>query len=231
MDKLIAITGGSKGMGKAIGQKFHQEGFAVALCSRNKNDLEQVKKELGGKSVHTFVADVSKKEDVKAFADFVLSLNIPVKCLVNNAGLYLTGNILEEDDETLASLLDTNLFSAYYLTKGLIQNLKAQERSHIFNISSVAGLEPIANCGSYSISKFALSGFSKNIREELKDTNVKVTTIYPGATLTNSWAGTSIPESKFILAKDIAETVWMAFNLSKGAVLEEIVIRPQARTM
>jgi short-subunit dehydrogenase len=225
MNKLVVVSGGSKGIGKAIVEKFLHEGFEIAVCSRNLSNLNDLKN--GQEGVHIFKADVSIKEEVKAFGDFVIKLNKPIAALVNNAGVFIPGNIFDEDEENLVTQMNTNFFSAYYLTRSLIQILKSQKSAHIFNICSVASLMAYPSSGSYAISKFALIGFSKGIREELKNTGIKVTSVIPGATLTDSWAGIDLPESRFIQAKDIADSIWAAFTLSKSAVIEEMVIRPQ----
>lgn len=227
MRKLAVVTGGSKGIGKAIVEKFLQEDYEVATCARNLALLEELKADLAPVPLHIFSADVSRKEEVEAFGDFVLGLNLPVTVLINNAGVFIPGKLLEEDDRNLRLQLDTNLMSAYYLTRKLIHRIKAAHPAHIFNICSIASLSAYPHSGSYSISKFALLGFSKSLREELKETRVKVTSVMPGATLTDSWAGTSLPDTRFIKAEDVAEAVWAAFKLSPSAVMEEIVIRPQ----
>lgn len=227
MRKLAVVTGGSKGIGKAITEKFCRAGFEVAVCARNLGMLEELRADLAPATLHIFSADISRKEEAEAFGDFVLGLNLPVSVLVNNAGVFIPGKLLEEDESHLRLQLDTNLMSAYYLTRKLIHRVRAAENAHIFNICSIASLAAYPQSGSYSISKFALLGFSKSLREELKETGVRVTSVMPGATLTDSWAGTDLPESRFIRAEDVAEAVWAAFSLSPSAVMEEIVIRPQ----
>lgn len=225
MGKLIIITGGTKGIGRAICEKFVSENYEIAVCSRNQKNLDELKNKLGPK-VHIFKANVSIKEEVIAFGNFVLDLELPIAALINNAGVFIPGKILEEPEDNLITQMNTNVYSAYYLTRKLINSI-IESRSHIFNMCSIAGLLAYPSSGSYSVSKFAMLGFSKSIREELKNTGVKVTSVMPGATLTDSWAGVDLPESRFIKAEDVAETVWGAFNLSRSAVVEEIIIRPQ----
>lgn len=103
----------------------------------------------------------------------------------------------------------------------------AAKAGHIFNICSIASLQAYANGGSYSISKFALLGFSKNLREELKPKGIKVTAVMPGATMSNSWSGSNIDPKRIMEAKDIASMVYTATHLSPMAVVEDIVLRPQ----
>ena len=141
--------------------------------------------------------------------------------------IFLPGLILHEEDGVLEQMIHTNLYSAYYLTKKLVPRMIALKDGYIFNICSVASLKAYENGGSYSISKFAMLGFSKTLREELKEYHIKVTSIMPGATFTDSWGTTNLPESRFCKPEDIADLVYSVTQLSKFSVVEDIVIRPQ----
>ncbi|HEX8060457.1 MAG TPA: SDR family oxidoreductase [Cyclobacteriaceae bacterium] len=222
MAKLLVVTGGSKGIGRAILEKFASEGFDVITCSRSKEDFKSIKA-----TVHHFVADMSKKSQVKAFTDFVNSLNRPVDVLVNNAGYFLPGAVIDEPEGTLESMIEGNLYSAYYTSRGIAPGMRQARSGHIFNMCSIASIQAYTNGGSYAISKFAMLGLSKMLREELKESGVRVTAVLPGATLTASWEGTSLPDERFIKPEDVAESVWSAYCLSKRSVVEEILIRPQ----
>jgi short-subunit dehydrogenase len=101
------------------------------------------------------------------------------------------------------------------------------KKGHIFTICSTASIMAYPNGGSYCISKFALYGMTKVLREEMKPHNVKVTAVLPGATFTDSWKGVDLPEERFIDSMDIAESIWATYSLSPRAVVEEILIRPQ----
>jgi short-subunit dehydrogenase len=222
MAKLLVVTGGSKGIGRAILEKFASQGFDVITCSRSKTDFEGAKVK-----VHHFVADMSKKNQVKAFTDFVNSFNRPVDVLVNNAGYFLPGQVIDEPEGTLESMIEGNLYSAYYTSRGIAGGMRKAKSGHIFNMCSIASIQAYPNGGSYAISKFALLGLSKMLREELKEFGVKVTAVLPGATLTASWKGTDLPDERFMSSEDVAEVVWAAYSLSPRSVVEEILIRPQ----
>lgn len=230
MNKLAVVTGASRGIGKAIANKFASNGFNLAICGRNPENLVKVKELIEntyGVKVYTFVADFEDKFQVKAFGQFVVNQGLRPNVLVNNAGVFMPGSILNEPDTHLETMINTNVFSAYYLTKLLVPAMNQVEKPHIFNISSIAGILPYPQSGSYTISKFALTGFSKSLRQELMSTNIKVTTVLPGATLTDSWAGVDLPQERFMQDIDIADTIWNAYNLSGSAVIEEIIMRPQ----
>jgi NAD(P)-dependent dehydrogenase (short-subunit alcohol dehydrogenase family) len=221
---LIVITGGSRGIGKAIVLKFLGEGYKVIACGRNLDRLKELENLAQNASLHIFQADVSKKNEVKAFADFVLDFKTPIAVLVHNAGVFEQSNMLIESEDTLARLLDTNVLSAYYLSKFLNNSL--EKGSHIFTICSIASLGGYAQSGSYATSKFALLGFTKSLRLELILRGIKVTAVNPGATDTDSWNGSGIPSERFIQSEDIADMVWATYKLSPSAVVEELLIRP-----
>ena len=225
------VTGGSKGIGKAIVEVFAEEQMNIAFCSRNQEELEAYKNDLNQRfpniEILIFRADLSKKEDTIAFADFIKSKWETIHVLVNNAGVFLPGEIHKEEDGILESQIETNLYSAYHLTRALMPIFLKQQDGHIFNMCSIASQIAYPNGGSYSISKFALLGFSKVLREELKDKGIKVSAILPGATWSNSWAGADLPHERLMEAKDIAYPIVAALKMSKSAVMEEIVLRPQ----
>jgi NAD(P)-dependent dehydrogenase (short-subunit alcohol dehydrogenase family) len=230
MKKSILVSGGTKGIGRAIVERFAKEGFDIFTCSRNEGDLASLRAAIASKyptcSVCTFVADLSKKEEVLAFAEAVKAKGIP-DVVVHNTGVFLPGSLHEEADGNLEFLMDTNLYSAYYLTRAFAKELIQRRSGHIFSIGSIAGITAYANGGSYSVSKWAMLGMTKCFREEFKPHQIKVTSILPGATLTDAWAGVDLPATRFVNAEDVADSVWGAYNLSPGAVVEELIIRPQ----
>jgi hypothetical protein len=231
MNKLIVVTGGTQGIGRAVIEKFTQSGFDVATCSRTTAALHTLQENVRQKrpDVAVFIkqADLSDKKQVHSFCEFVTALNRPVDVLVNNAGIFIPGEIASEDDGALERMMDANLFSAYNTTRGLLSPMMKRRRGHIFNICSIASFMAYSNGGSYAISKFALLGFSKCLRSELKGHGIRVTAVMPGATLTESWRGTDLNEDRFMKAEDVAETIYSAYTLSDRSVVEEIILRPQ----
>ncbi|HTF22010.1 MAG TPA: SDR family oxidoreductase [Chryseolinea sp.] len=231
MRKLIVVTGGSRGIGRAIIEEFMEHGFDAATCSRDPAHLEELQtaidKQYPDSKLYTFTADLTNMIDVRNFCQFVISLNHPIDVLVNNAGHFISGQLVSEPDDTLAKMIEANLYSAYHTTRGLIAQIARGKGSFIFNMCSIASFMAYPNGGSYAISKFALLGFSKCLRAELKEEGIRVSAVMPGATLTDSWVGTSHPDERFVKAEDVADAVFSAYALSPRAVVEEIIIRPQ----
>ncbi len=224
------VTGASKGLGKAIAIKLASKGYDLFLGSRNEDELLAVSREIKSDynvNVFYYVADLSNKNETRKFAEAALDKFSQINVLVNNAGLFLPGKIHEEEDGVLEKQMETNLYSAYYLTKALMPVLLTTQHAHIFNMCSVASKIAYPNGGSYSISKFALLGFSKVLREELKGKNIKVTAILPGAAWSDSWKGADLPYDRLMEANDVAEALAACLNLSSAACVEEIVLRPQ----
>ena len=230
MSKLAVITGGTKGIGRAIVEKFASQKFDIITCSRSPEELAALKMHLEQAysiKTHPFAADLSIRSEVKAFTDFVTDLGLPVDILVNNAGFFVPGLMTEEKEGTLESMVEANVYSAYYTTRGLSSAMKTRKQGHIFNMCSIASIIAYPNGGSYAISKFALLGFSKVLREELKGYNIRVTAVLPGATRTASWDGVDLPDERFMKPEDVAEAIFGAYSLSPRSVVEEIIIRPQ----
>lgn len=226
----VIVTGASKGIGRAIAEIYAANGAVLYLCARGEKGLYQAVEELQTRYPDAVVkakpADLSVQADVLAFADWCLQQAVP-DILVNNAGLFQPGSVHNEAEGLLESQLAVNLFSAYHLTRRLLPAMMTRKSGHIFNMCSIASLHAYANGGAYSISKFALYGFSKNLREEMKPHGIKVTAVHPGAVLSDSWGDFDNSNNRIMEASDIARLIWSASRLSVQACVEDIVIRPQ----
>jgi len=226
---LVVITGASQGIGYAVAEAFAAAGHSLCICSKTASRLkeatESLQKTYPTVTIHSMQADLSKQSDCDAFGNWCLSLGTP-SILINNAGFFLPGNLMEEAQGVLETQIAANLYSAYYTSRAIVPAMIKAGNGHIFNICSIASLHAYPQGGSYSISKYALDGFSKNLREELKDKGIKVTGVYPGATYTNSWAGSGVAPTRIMEAQDIAKMIYAATQLSPQAVVEDIVMRP-----
>ena len=229
--KNIVITGASKGIGKAVAAAFAVEAANLFLCARNEVTLYNTVAELQSRyplsNINARPFDLSVKESAINFGKWVNDSCGAVDILINNAGSFLPGSVYNEPDGLLEQMIAINLSSAYHLTRTLLPGMMAKKNGHIFNLCSIASLQAYHNGGSYSISKFAMMGFSKNLREELKPYNIKVSAVYPGAVLTDSWGGYDNTAKRIMEATDIAAMIVAATKLSPAAVMEDIILRPQ----
>ncbi|KAA9039558.1 SDR family oxidoreductase [Ginsengibacter hankyongi] len=226
----IVITGGSKGIGKALAAKYADNGNNVFICARNEKDLADAAFEINKKNknelVKYMVADISLKSSADKFAGWLQETNVVPDILINNAGQFIPGSIYNELEGLLEKMIAANLYSAYYITRALLPPMMKRKSGHLFNMCSIASLSAYHNGGSYSISKYALMGFSKNLREELKPYDIKVTAVYPGAVYTSSWADSGVDPKRIMEIGDITEMIYAASMLSPQACVEDIVIRP-----
>ncbi len=227
----VVVTGASRGIGKAIAEIFASQGHHLFLCSRNEFGLYKTIEELITKypavRIKGKARDLAKKDDTENFGQWILDNGVVIDVLVNNAGNFEPGSVYNEPEGNLEDMMAVNLYSAYHLTRKLIGAMMKQKKGHIFNMCSIASLNAYSNGGAYSISKFALHGFSKNLREEMKPYGIKVTSVFPGAVLTDSWGDFDNTNQRIMEAEDIARMIFAAAQLSPAACVEDIIVRPQ----
>lgn len=227
----VIITGASKGIGRAIAEKFAAAGNTIVACARNEVELYKMMDDLQTRfpqsTIKARTVDMSDVKQVKAFGKWITDNGLTPGVLVNNAGQFYPGSVYSEEEGTLEKTMQVNLYSAYHLTRALLPFMMEAKQGHVFNICSIASLNAYANGGSYSISKFAMLGFSKNLREEMKPHGIKITAVMPGATMTASWEGADIDPKRIMDSNDVAEMVYAASLLSPMAVVEDIIMRPQ----
>lgn len=225
MQKIAVVTGGSRGIGFSIVKKLLSEGFRVFSVSRALGQLQDLAKEFPVDLV-IHHADLGNKNEVLAYAEKVKTATGRIDMLVNNAGLFMPGEIHMEEEGAFEMQMNLNVAAPYHLTRALLPLMIPHRDGYVFNICSTASIVPYSNGGSYCISKHAILGFSKVLRQELMPHDIAVSSILPGATLTDSWAGTDLPEDRFIQPDYIAECLWFAWKNKKHMVMEEVLLRP-----
>ena len=229
MNFTAVVTGASKGIGFSVANRLAEAGFSLFIVGRDNDRLVDAKSQLllaGAPEVYTFAGDLSNSAVAKQCVSVIANTWESITVLVNNAGVFLPGTMMEEDDGQFETLMTTNMNSAYHITKGLWTLLKKSPRAHVFNMCSIASITAYAAGGSYSVSKFAMLGFSKSLRLEGMPHDIRVTAILPGATLTESWAGVDLPSTRFIQPEDVANTLYSAFLINENTVMEEVILRP-----
>ncbi|MBS1628695.1 MAG: SDR family oxidoreductase [Bacteroidetes bacterium] len=228
MERYAVVTGATQGIGHAIATRLLSEGFHLGCCARTESDLRQVKaawqRQAPQAKILALPADFEHQEAVFSFSKAIRESFPRVDVLVNNAGIFQPGSIAEEPAGQLEAMMRVNLFGAYDLTRELLPLMQAG--SHIFNLCSVASLRAYPNGGAYSITKYALLGFSDNLRFELGPKGIRVTAICPGATWSRSWSESGLSRDRFMETEDVASVLWNAYSLSEKADLERIILRP-----
>lgn len=225
------ITGASRGIGKALAETFALHGYNLFLCSKTESNLQETIEELKTRfpnvTVEGQAMDIGKKDKAILFGEWVSHRVDSVDVLVNNTGTFIQGNVSDEPDGALEAMLEVNLFSAYHTTRAVLPKMKTQKSGHIFTICSIASLAAYPGGGAYGISKYALLGFTRNLRSELKEHGIKVTAVIPGAVYTDSWKGSGVSPNRIMETEDLARMMFAASQLSPQAVVEDIVLRPQ----
>lgn len=222
----VMITGATKGIGRAIVDRFASHASELFLVARSADDLAELAAvcEPYCEVVRTFAADLSDEQDVARLVSEVLAATSSLDVLVNNAGVYLPGQITTEPPHQLGYMMRLNVLSHYWLVRGL-QPLLGRG-AHLFHMASVASRKMFADKPSYSVTKHAQLALVDALRSEFRPQGIKVTAVMPGPTWSASWAGAEFPEDRLLAAADVAEQVWRAYDTPARAVVEEIVIRP-----
>jgi NAD(P)-dependent dehydrogenase (short-subunit alcohol dehydrogenase family) len=227
MNPSILITGGTRGIGRAIVKRFLDAGFQVFTCGRNSDSVKELCTFFPSENLHVSLVNLENRGEINGWMKEVQKQCPALNILVNNAGIFLPGSIATEEEGVFEKLMALNLAAPYHLSRLALPLLRKAEKAHIFSVSSTAGIMAYPNGGSYCISKFGLMGMTKVLREELKPTHIRVTALILGATDTDSWAGAGLPPERFIRPEEVANAVFQAWEMGSGTVVEEILIRPQ----
>ncbi len=228
---IAVVTGAGRGIGRAVVLRLAQGGCSVLFTARTSSELESLKVELDALYPHQHFAcasfDLGIRGDVMRCADWIRKeAGDRLDILVHNAGIFLPGTLLDEPDDQFLSLLEVNVLSAYYLTRGLSELIRSSRGAHLFFMCSTASIKAYPAGGAYAVSKHALLGLSRSLRQELMPFGVGVTSILPGPTYTSSWAGSGIPQDRFMRAEDVAELLWASWKVGATSVVEELLLRP-----
>ncbi|MEO6219870.1 MAG: SDR family oxidoreductase [Ginsengibacter sp.] len=228
-DKVIAITGGSEGIGKALTEVFLKNGAKVATCGRNKIKLETLSNDCATTSLLTLVADVSIQDDCKKFIDQTIEKFDGIDILINNAGISMRTLFRDTDLKTLKNVMDINFWGSVYCTKYAIESI-IERKGSIVGVSSIAGYRGLPGRSGYSASKFALNGWLEALRTELLETGVNVLWVSPGFTASNirnvalnesaqPQGESPMDESKLMSAEECARNIIDAIEKRKRSLV------------
>lgn len=228
-EKIIWITGASSGIGKSIALKFAGKGMNVAASARNGEQLEKIKNNISGKNnfFNVFPLDISNPQNV-ADTGVKIFANSQIDCLINNAGVTSFTKAADNSIEEVAEIINTNLLGAIYAIKSVLPEMIKNERGTIINILSVVTEKIFTESSAYSASKAGLLAYSKVLREELRDHNIRIINVIPGATRTPIWPNQALEKfsNRMIAPDDLAELVFNLYSDDYSLVPEEVVVRP-----
>ncbi|MCY7347856.1 MAG: SDR family oxidoreductase [Pyrinomonadaceae bacterium] len=228
-NKIAVVTGGTKGIGRAIAESLLRAGAAVFICARDKYELKRALEQLSalGK-VDGEICDVRSETQVGMMFEECKRVFGGVDILINNAGIGIIGKTVEEmSPEDFEQTLQTNLFGVFYACHHAIPLLKQRGGGYIINISSLAGQNAHPKMAAYNASKFGLNGFTEALMQEVRADNIKVTAICPGSV--NTYFGGDKPSDEKawqIQPSDIAQIVVDLLNFNQRALPSKIEVRP-----
>jgi NAD(P)-dependent dehydrogenase (short-subunit alcohol dehydrogenase family) len=205
--KVAVITGGTRGVGRALGRELASKGVKVAVCARDDRDARAVAREIGAGAVGRGV-DVSDADAYRAFVDEVERELGPLDILVNNAGIMPIGRFDEESDATTQRILDVNLGGVVFATKDAAVRMKARRSGHIVNVASAAGWVAGGGAATYCASKFGVVGFSESVALELHDRGIDVSVVGPGVVDTELSDGVKrMPGLRVVSPEEVAGAI------------------------
>jgi NAD(P)-dependent dehydrogenase (short-subunit alcohol dehydrogenase family) len=225
---VALVTGGSRGIGRAIALRLAAMGASVAICGRDLKALQSVEAELAGRTARVFsqVADVTRSAGVASLVVKTEAALGPISILVNNAGVGGFGPAHEKSEEDWDRVLNTNLKSVFLVSRAVAPSMMRAGRGDIINISSLAGRNAFAGGGLYCASKWGVQGLSACMAEDLREHGIRVSLICPGSVATEfSGRGPKDP-SKALTPDDVAHAVAMVVTQGPQSFLSEIHLRP-----
>ncbi len=226
-NKAVWITGASSGIGKSLAKKFAQNNFNVIASARRVELIEKLSSDLPDAKIIPVKNDVSKFEDVnKTYNSFAESFEID--CLINNAGTTVFKSFIDTEIDDIKRVTEVNLLGAIYTTKVVLPEMIRRQKGTIINILSVAANTIFTNSTVYSASKAGLEMFGKVLREEVRDYNIRVINIFPGATATEIWPESALERfsEKMMQPDKLADLIFQIYKSDFSLSPEEITIRP-----
>jgi 3-oxoacyl-[acyl-carrier protein] reductase len=225
---VALVTGGSRGIGRAIAHRLALLGAFVSICGRDRAALEESARELAkiGVPVHTQIADVTKPANVTDLVAATESTLGPITILVNNAGIGLFGPTHEKTEADWDRVLDTNLKSVFLVSRAVAPCMIRRGSGDIINISSLAGKNTFAGGGIYCASKWGVLGLSRCMAEDLREHGIRVSVICPGSVATDFSGRSPKDSSKVLGPEDVAHAVEAIVTQGPRSFLSEIQLRP-----
>ena len=227
--KIALVTGGGKGIGKAIAIALAAEGVHVGLIARTEKDLLTVAEQIKGYGVNAAyaIADISNRIEVESAVEKIKSALGEINILINNAGTGTFGKFLDLEPEVWESQIRVNLFGVYYATRAVLPSMIERKEGDIVNISSTAGKAGAALTSAYSASKFAVFGLSESLMQEVRKHNIRVTALAPSTVVTDLAYSADLIKGdaeKVMHPEDLAELIIAQLKLNKRVLVKEASI-------
>ena len=228
--KTAIVTGGTKGIGRAITEALLREGVSVCVAARHHAEIDKTIKELNQGDEDRaigFVCDVRDYDQVKKLIDYTVKELGGLDLLINNAGIGIFQKVEDTTPEDFRAVLETNVFGVFYCCREAIPQMKRRGGGYIINISSLAGVNAHPQMAAYNASKFGLNGFSEALMQEVRHDNIKVSYIMPGSVNTEFGGDSPSDEKSWQLTpQDIARVVIDLLHHNDRSLPSRVEIRP-----
>jgi len=230
-DKVVVVTGGGKGIGRAVALAFARAACNVAICGREREALDATAREIeaAGRRALAVTADISSEKDVERAVQQILGAFGRIDILVNNAGQYLVKPFAELTVAEWDSVLGTNLRGTFLVCKAVVPAMIARGAGHIFNFASVGGRMPMKEATAYGASKYAVVGFSKTLARELKPHGIKLQIVYPYFVASHGevdWTTEDPKLTKWLKPEDVAAVLVENARRPYRVLIEDLVFEP-----
>lgn len=227
-DNITWITGASTGIGKELAYVFNENKKNIAVTARREELLKNIMKECSSNAqVLPIKMDVADSKSVFE-TEKKISQKFNIDCVINNAGVTSFTKAEDDSIEQIDEIINTNLLGSIYIIKSVLPNMIKNKKGTIVNILSAAAVKIFLQSSAYAASKSGLLTYTNVLREELRNYNIKVINIIPGATKTPIWPNSALEKysERMMLPKDVANLIYNLTVLDKNMVPEEIVLKP-----
>ena len=228
-EDFVWITGAGTGIGRELTKEFYKNGKNLILTSRRKETLERLKKEIQveNNSLNIVPIDVSNSDEIIESVK-KLGKESSIECLINNAGVTSFDKAEDNSIEQIKEIIETNLLGAIYMIKAVLPQMQERKKGTIINILSVVTKKIFANSSAYSASKAGLLAYTNVLREELRESNIRIINVMPGATKTPIWPNNALEKfsDRMMTPENIAKIVYDIYSINSNMVVEDIVLRP-----
>jgi NADP-dependent 3-hydroxy acid dehydrogenase YdfG len=228
----VIVTGASKGIGRGIATALARDGFQIGALARSEDLLKELRAEIqaGGGTCHIATCDIRNQQATEAAIASLIEQLGHLDALINNAGLVIRKDAFHLSMEDWHALIDTNVNGLFYATRAVLPNLRDQGSGHIINISSISGRVPLPGGSAYAASKYAVTGFSQSLFQEVRDYGIKVTVVYPGSVDSQSHRHDADADHSWkVEPEEVGEACVAILRTAPGTLISELEIRPVGR--
>lgn len=228
----VIVTGASKGIGQGIATFLAMDGHEVGLIARSAELLGDVCQSIAdqGGTAYAAACDIRNADNTNHAVGHLIATLGGCDALINNAGLVIRKNVFDLSLDEWHQLIDTNVTGLFYVTRAILPHFREQEHGHIINISSISGKVPLPGGSAYAASKFAVTGFSQSLLQEVRDFGIKVTTVFPGSVDSKSHRHSADADHSWkVTPEEIGQVCADVLRTDSGTLISEVEVRPLRR--